>query len=165
MQLKRVLKHLWVSELTVRRLFPVALLNSISQTIAECEKLHNGEIRFAVENALDFFSLVRGLQARERALQVFSEMHIWDTEANNGVLIYLLLADNDVEIVADRGINSKVSPEEWENICKNMEESFRKKQFIDGVLSGIKEVSSLLQKYYPGTSDMNNELPDEPLIL
>ena len=98
-------------------------------------------------------------------MQVFSLLRVWDTEENNGVLIYLLLADRDVEIVADRGIHAKVSPAEWEQICRRMEAAFSKGEFERGVLAGIEEVSRLLARYYPPRPGDRNELPDKPAIL
>src|SRR5687767_441551 len=106
---------------SVRRAFPAHDLQAIEKAIAKSEKRHGGEIRFAVEAALDVPALLRGQSAHGRALEVFSELRVWDTEANNGVLIYLLLADRDVEIVADRGVNRRVGPQGWEAACREME--------------------------------------------
>ncbi len=140
-------------------------MKSIEEAIAESEKLHSGEIRFAVENSLEFFPLLKGASARERAIAVFSDLGIWDTELNNGVLIYLLLADHDVEIIADRGINKKVSMDEWEIICKKMEDSFRKGEFEQGVKDGIKEISKYLEMYFPPNGNDRNELPNKPVVI
>ncbi len=126
---------------------------------------HSGQIRFAVEHALDTGSLWRGLSARERALEVFSALKVWDTEHNNGVLIYLLLADRDVEIIADRGIHERVGSEGWETICREMESAFRDGNFEQGVLNGIERVSGLLESHYPGDRRNRNELPDSPVVL
>ena len=102
----------------VSRAFPRKTLIAIEQTVKASETAHAGEIRFVVEGALHSTPLLDGQSARERALEVFSQLRIWDTEHNNGVLIYLLLADRDVEIVADRGIHSKLGTREWETICR-----------------------------------------------
>jgi uncharacterized membrane protein len=117
----RFLRHLLALPGAVARAFPGNVVQRIEQAIGESEKLHDGEIRFAVEAALDPAQLWRGVTARGRAIAVFSELGVWDTERNNGVLIYLLLAERDVEIVADRGFNGKVSAEEWEQVCRGME--------------------------------------------
>ncbi|HKB83789.1 MAG TPA: TPM domain-containing protein, partial [Burkholderiales bacterium] len=131
----------------------------------QSEARHGGQIRFAVEHALDTTSLLRGLTARERALDVFSALKVWDTEHNNGVLIYLLLADRNVEIIADRGIHGRVGSDGWEGICREMESAFREKNFEQGVLRGIERVSGLLKSHFPGGRRGPNELPDKPVVL
>ncbi|HWS16137.1 MAG TPA: TPM domain-containing protein, partial [Candidatus Methylomirabilis sp.] len=109
--------------------------------------------------------LFRGHSARERAIDVFSLLRIWDTERNNGVLIYLLLADRDVEIVADRGIHAKVGTEGWETICRPMETAFRQGDFEGGVIRGIQAVTRHLVEHFPAAGDDRNELPDNPVVL
>jgi uncharacterized membrane protein len=148
----------------VRRLFPQTALDNIERTIAQTEATHDGQIRFAVEHALDFPHLVAGLSARERALDVFSRLRVWDTEHNNGVLIYLLLADRDVEIIADRGIHANVGAG-WEPVCRAMEERFRKGEFEAGVIEGIRAVGEHLAQHFPSERGGENELPDKPVIL
>jgi len=118
-----------------------------------------------VEGALDGAPLFRNQPARERALDVFSQLRIWDTAHNDGVLIYLLLADRDVEIVADRGIDAKVGPEGWERICKEMEIDFRAGNFERGVIKGIEAVSRELAVHFPRNGAGPNELPDAPLVI
>jgi uncharacterized membrane protein len=149
----------------VNRAFPGHTLTAIRNAIKESEAAHSGEIRFAVEGALHIEPLLRGQPARERAIDVFSQLRIWDTDRNNGVLIYLLLADRDVEIVADRGIDAKVGPREWERICRQMEAAFRQSDFEGGVLGGIREVTRHLAEHFPPTGDDRNELPDKPVVL
>jgi len=149
----------------VRRAFPRDTLVAIDKAIKASEVLHRGEIRFAVEGALQIEPLFRGQTARERAIGVFSQLQIWDTEHNNGVLIYLLLADRDVEIVADRGIDAKVGPQEWERICRKMEAAFRQADFEGGVVGGIQEVTRHLAEHFPPIGDDRNELPDKPVVL
>ena len=134
----------------------------IESAIAEGEKRHGGEIRFAVEAALDPAELWRGVTARSRAIAVFSELGVWDTERNNGVLIYLLLADRDVEIVADRGFNGKVSAEEWERVCRRMEVALREGRYAEGVVAAIEELSPIVARHFPPTPGPSNELPDAP---
>jgi hypothetical protein len=165
MDMKRIARHLMDTRRTVRRAFPRESLAAIDKAIRESEAGHRGEIRFVVEGALHLEPLLRGQSARERAIDVFSHLRIWDTERNNGVLIYLLLADRDVEIVADRGIDAKVGPEEWERICRGMEAAFRQADFEAGVVAGIREVTRHLAVHFPPIGDDRNELPDNPVIL
>jgi uncharacterized membrane protein len=165
MRLRRILTHLLTTAWSVRRAFPVRLLDAIEQTTGECEATHAGQIRFAVEHSLDLPELLRGESARERAVDVFSLLRVWDTEQNNGVLIYLLLADHDVEIVADRGIHARVGADAWERICQSMEAAFRRGDFESGVLGGIRAVSEHLQRHYPAQGGRANELPDRPAVL
>jgi uncharacterized membrane protein len=163
--LARIARHLLSLPGAVARAFPAAAMASIGNAIAASEKQHRGEIRFAAEAALESGPLFAGQSARERALDVFSLLRVWDTEENNGVLIYLLLADRDVEIVADRGISAKVAPAEWERICHTMEAAFLRGEFEQGALAGIGEISALLARYYPVRPGDRNELPDKPAVL
>ena len=149
----------------INRAFPGRTLSAIDKAIKESEATHRGEIRFVVEGALHIEPLLRGQTARERAIEVFSQLRIWDTEHNNGVLIYLLLADRDVEIVADRGIHEKVGAQEWEGICREMEAAFRQADFKGGVVRGIQEVTRHLARHFPPIGDDRNELPDKPVVL
>ena len=165
MNLPRLLRHLLSPAWRVRRAFSPAALTRIGQAIARSETRHGGQIRFAVEHALDTASLLRGLSARERALNVFSALKVWDTEHNNGVLIYLLLADRDVEIVADRSIHGRVGGQGWESICREMESAFRGGNFEQGVLHGVERVADFLAAHFPGGRSRTNELPDAPVVL
>ncbi|MCR4308683.1 MAG: DUF5130 family protein [Deltaproteobacteria bacterium] len=165
MGMKRIARHLMATQWIVNRAFPRDTLIAIDKAIKASEGTHHGEIRFAVEGALHIDPLLRGQTARERAIDVFSQLRIWDTERNNGVLIYLLLADRDVEIVADRGIDAKVGPEEWERICRKMESAFRQGDFQAGVVGGIQEVTRHLAEHFPPIGDDRNELQDEPVVL
>src|SRR3989338_2750589 len=149
MNLERIMRHLSCGRATVRRAFPQHTLEAIERAIRETEARHDGQIRFAVEAALDLAPLLAGQAARERALEVFSQLRVWDTEHNNGVLIYLLLAYRDVEIVADRGIHTRLGQESWEAICREMESAFRNGKFEEGVLSGIRAVSEHLARHFP----------------
>ncbi len=161
--LKRLFKHLVTGHLAVLRVLPPRAMRAIEHTARQSEAAHGGQIRFAVEPALDIAALLRGQSARQRAIEVFSQLKVWDTEHNNGVLIYLLLADRDVEIVADRGIHARLGKAGWEPICREMEQAFRKGRFEEGVIAGIKSVGSHLQRHYP--SQQPNELPDKPVVL
>ena len=165
MDFKRIVKHLSVSQATLRRTFPKGALSNIEQAITEVEQTHAGQIRFAVEAALDIKPLLVGVKARERAIKVFSDLHIWDTEQNNGVLIYLLLADRDVEIVADRGVHAKLGQDVWEIICQEMEAAFRQGKFEEGVIAGISGVGKHLAQHYPQHGAKTNELPDTPVVM
>ena len=149
----------------MRTRFPTRALRVNESAILEAESTHDDEIRFAVESALPLIPLLRGQSARHRALEVFSHLRVWDTEHNNGVLIYLLLADHDVEIVADRGVHARVGGEGWEKICREMEVSFREGKFEQGVLHGIRAGSVHLVKHYPAQGKGRNELDDKPIVL
>ena len=163
--LKRLTRHLITEHWSVRRAFPEHAMASIEQAIAASEKKHSGEIRFAVEASLSFVEVSKGVSPRARALEVFSRLRVWDTENNNGVLIYLLLADRDVEIVADRGIHSKVGEALWQAICSKMEEAFRSGEFTRGVELGVQEISALLEQHFPVQEQDRNELSDKPVVI
>ena len=165
MGIKRIGKHLLEYRWRVRRIFTPRVLASIEQAIRTAEAGHSGQIRFVVEGALDGAPLFRGQSARDRALDIFSQLRIWDTAHNNGVLIYLLLADRNVEIIADRGIDARVGAAGWENICAVMEAEFRKSNFEAGVLKGIEAVSRELATHFPADDVGWNELPDAPVVI
>src|SRR4051794_28883979 len=165
MGIKRIGKHLLEHRWRVRKVFPKHVLASIERAIKASEATHSGQIRFVVEGALDGAPLLRNQSARERALDVFSHLRIWDTAHNNGVLIYLLLADRDVEIIADRGVDAKVGAEGWEQICRAMEAEFRSGRFEHGVTGGIAAVSKELAKHFPPAGPHPNELPDAPAVM
>ena len=165
MNLKRIMRHLSSGRAAVRRAFPLHALDAIERAIRETEARHDGQIRFAVEAALDLSPLLAGQTARERAVEAFSQLRVWDTAHNNGVLIYLLLADRDVEIVADRGIHVKLGTETWEAICREMEAAFRNGQFEAGVLTGIHAVGEHLARHFPARGGKPNEMPDRPVVL
>jgi len=165
MNIPRILKHLLTPGWLSHRCFPEASMDRIEMAISQAEANHHGEIRVAVETALDLLPLLRGQTARERALEVFAEQRVWDTEANNGVLIYLLLADRDVEIVADRGIAARVDKAVWEHLCREMEEHFRHGAWEAGMLHAISVVSQHLVRLYPRVGEDVNELADRPLRL
>jgi uncharacterized membrane protein len=165
MGIARIGKHLLEHRWRARRLFPPRVLAAIEQAIKTGETTHSGQVRFVVEGALDGAPLFRDQPARERAIDVFAQLRIWDTIHNNGVLIYLLLADRNVEIVADRGIDAKVSAAGWENICAEMESDFKAGKFESGVIKGIEAVSRQLARHFPAHGKGPNELPDAPVVL
>jgi uncharacterized membrane protein len=165
MGIARIGKHLLGNQSRVRKAFPPKSLAAIEQAIKASEASHAGQIRFVVEGALDGAPLFRDQSARERAIDVFSKLRIWDTEHNNGVLIYLLLADRDVEIVVDRGIDAHVGAAGWEAICQLMEADFREGFFERGVIKGINAVTQHLAAHFPGDGMDDNELPDAPVVM
>lgn len=165
MKIKRIARHLWVTDRQVRRVFPHGVLNKIEAAIRASEAAHTGEVRFAVEGALDGAPLFKGQSARERAIDLFSQLLVWDTQHNTGVLIYLLLADRAVEIVADRGIHAKVDARAWSKVCRAMESAFRQSNFEEGVLSGVQAITQHLVKHFPADGHNANELPDRPVVL
>ena len=165
MGIRRITRHLLQPHWRRRVAFPPDMLARIERAIKAGEATHAGQLRFVVEGALDGAPLFRNQPARERALDIFSQLRIWDTAQNNGVLIYLLLADRDVEIVADRGINAKVGAEGWERICKEMEIDFRAGNFERGVIKGVDAVSRELAAHFPRSGVGPNELPDAPVVM
>jgi uncharacterized membrane protein len=162
MDLARIARHLFVLPGAARRAFPPGSLDAIEKVIREAERTHAGQIRFAVESALDVVPLLRGQSARERALEIFSQLRIWDTEHNNSVLIYLVLADRAVEIVADRGIHAKTGTQ-WEEICRAMEAELKQGNYEKAVTDGIRAVARHLVRHFP--RGRVNELPDKPVVL
>jgi uncharacterized membrane protein len=165
MGIGRIVSHLLQHHWRARQVFPQDVLDRIEQAIKASEATHSGQVRFVVEGALDGRALFRNQHAREGALDVFSHLRIWDTAHNNGVLIYLLLADRDVEIVADRGIDALVGRDGWKAICRAMEDEFRRGQFERGVISGIAAVSRELARHFPPQAGQRNELPDQPVVI
>jgi uncharacterized membrane protein len=165
MDLIRVMRHLSMGRAAVRRVFPPRALNAIEQAIRATEVRHAGQIRFAVEASLELAPLLAGQTAQQRAIEVFSTLRVWDTEHNNGVLIYLLLADRDVEIIADRGIHVRLGREVWGAICHEMEASFRAGHFESGVIAGIHAVGEHLSRHFPAHDGKSNEMPDSPVVL
>lgn len=164
MDLKRILRHLFTTRWSVKRALPPSSLDAVQRAIEEIEATHDGQVRVAVEHALDLPQLLRGQSPQARALDVFSELRVWDTQHSNGVLIYLLLADSDVEIVADRGVHVQVG-QGWEAICRRMEERFGRGEYEAGVVEGVRAVGHHLERYFPKRNTRSNELPDEPVVL
>ena len=165
MKIKRIITHLFTTQGQVDKAFPAHTLKTIEQTISASEAAHTGEIQFAVEDALDGTALFKGQTSRERAIQLFAQLRVWDTEHNNGLLIYLLLADRAVEIVADRGIHAKVGLESWNNICQRMEGDFKQSNYEGGVVNGMRAVTAYLAEHFPAGGLNRNELPDKPVLV
>jgi uncharacterized membrane protein len=166
MTIRRFMRHLATDHGSARRAFPAAALSRIEAAIAEGERRHRGQVRVAVEASLPLARVLKGVSPRARALEMFGALNVWDTDENCGVLVYLLLADRDVEIVADRGIHAKVGEEAWVAICREMEAAFAKRRFEDGVLAGIGKINAILAEHFPRTGAAGkNELPDRPILL
>jgi uncharacterized membrane protein len=165
MTLTRTLRHLFATRWQMRRKFTPDVLTEIEQVIQEIETKHSGETRFVVETALDLPELWRDVPPRRRAVDIFGQLGVWDTANNNGVLIYVLLADRDVEIIADRGIAARVAPHEWEQICRDIEGHYRAGRFRQGSVAGIRGVGALLARHFPNEGANANELPNQPILL
>ena len=165
MDLKRIWQHVLMNEFQVKRSFPESVLDAIQNSIKQSELTHHAEIRFVVEQELTWSQLLADITPRARALEVFSNLRIWDTEENNGVLVYVMLADRSVEIVADRGVNKHAGDEFWRNVCQSIQAEFRAGRFEAGAVKGIDAISALLQKHYSHQGDNPNELPDRPLLI
>lgn len=165
-RLARLLRHRWHDETDTRRALGPAALDRIEQRIAASEKHHSGEIRVCVEAGLPLSYLRRNASARERAIALFGKLRVWDTEANNGVLIYLLIADRNIEIIADRGLNRRIGAAHWQAITAGMSEAFRAGRFEDGLNAAVDAVSQALCEHFPlAAGERNpNELPDAVVI-
>jgi uncharacterized membrane protein len=165
MDLKRFWRHVLMSPVQSARAFPASTLDAIEREIAAHEKLHRGEVCFVVEAELTSAQLWADLSSRARAKEVFAQRGIWNTEENNGVLIYVLLADHRVEVVADRGVDSRSDAGEWEAICRMMESHFRERRYEEGAIAGVNAVSLMLERLFPARGEGRNELPDRPVRI
>ncbi|WP_374476704.1 TPM domain-containing protein [Zoogloea sp.] len=161
----RILRHLLTPPWVLNRAFPSRVLAAIEAAVKGSEARHRGEIRFAVEVGLDLGDLRQGLSTRERAVEVFSRLRVWDTADNTGVLVYVQWVDRRVEIVADRGIAARVDQTEWNGICRAMEAAFRAKQYEQGAIDAVAAVGALLTKHFPARHNNPNELSDRPVLL
>src|SRR5262245_12895967 len=165
MQAGRALRHLFSTRWGTRRHFTPAVLRRIEAAIGALERRHAGEIRFAIETAFDLPELLNGVRPREQALHVFGHLGVWDTAGNNGVLIYVLMADRVVEIVADRAIAARVTQPEWDAVCREVEAHFHAGRFADGAQAGIAGVARLLERHFPGQGGDRDEQPNAPVLL
>ncbi|MBP6406474.1 MAG: TPM domain-containing protein [Ramlibacter sp.] len=165
-RLKRLWRHAWTDEADVRRAVPSALLQRLMQRVGASERRHSGEIRIHIEASLPWSYLWRDASARHRAVALFGKLRVWDTEHNNGVLIYLLLAEHAIEIVADRGLSHRVPTQDWQAMVDRMGTAFRDGRFEDGLTQALAEVSAVLVQHFPlAEGQVNpNELPDEPSL-
>ncbi|MEO5672030.1 MAG: TPM domain-containing protein [Ramlibacter sp.] len=165
-RLARMLRHRLLDETDTRKAIPADLVDRLAQRVAASERRHSGEVRIFVEAGLPMSYLWRKATPRERAVAIFGKLRVWDTESNNGVLIYLMLAEHAIEIVADRGLSNRVPAEEWQAIVGRMGTAFRDRRFEDGLTQALEEVSALLVEHFPvapGAANAN-ELPDEPVL-
>lgn len=162
---KRAWRHLTSSSGDARRAFPEATLTAISEAITAGEQTHRGEVRLIVEKALPFDDAWDGVSNRQRALALFADYGVWDTEDNCGVLIYINLAEHKVDIVADRGIDRKIDSATWQAVCRTMTDGFRQGRFHDATLAAVAQVNELLRQHFPANGSRANELPDKPLML
>jgi uncharacterized membrane protein len=160
-----VLRHLLLPRVALTRRFPSHALSAIEAAVAKSEDRHRAEIRVAIEVALDLRTLWRARTPRERALEVFSELEVWDTAERNGVLLYVLLAERDVEIVADRGLDGRVGDQEWRAVCAQIEAAFRARRWRDGVLAGIESLTELLTREFPASGPNPDEQLNRPAVL
>jgi uncharacterized membrane protein len=164
-RVKRTLRHLLSTRTEAARNFPPATLEAIAEAITAGEQTHRGEVRLVVEKSLPLAAVWDGVSNRQRALALFADYGIWDTEDNCGVLLYVNLADHKVDIVADRGINARIDPATWQAICNAMTAGFGQGRFHDATLEAIGQVNALLHQHFPANGTRPNELPDKPLML
>jgi uncharacterized membrane protein len=166
MNLARFVRHLFATRASTRRHFADAVLQSIEKAIGAAEARCSGEIRFVVETSLELSEVWSGLTPRERAIQTFSDLHMWNTEGRNGVLIYVLAADRVVEVIADRGAARVIDQADWEEVCRLMEGHFRAGRFAEGSVAGVDAVGDLLARHFPPPQGVNrDELPNQPALL
>jgi uncharacterized membrane protein len=163
--IKRWFIHTFMPPWRWRLAFPAAVLKDIEMSVKQSECQHGGELCFAIENALAPGWVWRGMSARQRATEVFSILRVWDTEENSGVLIYVLLADREVHIVADRGIAKLVQQAEWNSVAQAMQSAFRLGDFRQGSLEGIERITTMLATHFPPGADNPNELSNKPVIV
>ena len=166
MDIGRILRHV-CAEGSARRQFPARALDDIQHTVATGERRHQEQVCFAAEGALGFAAVWRGTTPRQRAQEVFAHLRVWDTQHNSGVLIYVLLADHAIEIVADRGIAAKVDAAQWQSICTQIQKRFAAGEFLQGAIDSVTAVSDVLALHFPRNADSAdaNELPDRPVLL
>lgn len=164
----RLLRHRWMEE--TRHLVGQDMLRRLKQRVTVSESGHTGEIRICIESALPNSYLLRPgamrVITRQRALSQFGKLRVWDTEHNNGVLIYLLLAERTIELVADRGLNHRVSPADWQYMVQSLGEALRDNRLEDGLNQAIDAVTAILMQHFPleTGSVRPNELPDQPTL-
>ena len=154
-----------MSPIIRNRQFSSTTLRAIETAVTEGEKRHRGQVRFVVEAELTIPQLWHGLSARQRAIDVFSLLRVWDTAENNGVLIYVLLADRKVEIIADRGIHQHAGDQRWQAICREIEHHYRKADFLAGSVGGIEKIGAELAYYFPANGSHKNEQSDAPVVI
>jgi uncharacterized membrane protein len=164
-KLKRSLRHLFSTRNEAERAFPPATLAAIAEAITAGEQTHRGEVRLVVEKSLPLSAVWEGVSNRQRAISLFADYGIWDTEDNCGVLIYVNLADRKVDIIADRGIDRKITAATWQGVCDTMTRGFARGEFHAATLAAIAQVNQLLRQHFPSGGARPNELPDRPVML
>ena len=165
MRLKRALRHWRTTAAVGREAFPTASLSDLGAAITEGELHHRGEVRLIVENSMPFDAVWNDVTNRQRALALFAEYGVWDTEDNCGVLIYVNLAEHKVDIVCDRHIGRLIDSATWQAICQTMTQGFAGGEFHDSTLAAIRQVNDLLRQHFPAQGEAVNELPDHPIVL
>ncbi|MGC3961955.1 MAG: TPM domain-containing protein [Rhodocyclaceae bacterium] len=163
--LTRFYRHVWGGEREARNLFPPTTLERIEQAVARSEGRHRGELRILIEGGAGMAGAWRRIDVRQRALAFFSELRVWDTDDNSGVLIYLLLAEHRIEIIADRGIDARVPDAVWDDIARTATAHFRQGNGEEGVLAVIDACTTLLAEHFPAHEHNVNELPDAPIVI
>jgi len=163
----RLLRHRWFEDVRLRRAFPRTLLEALARRVSASEQHHTGQICVCIEGGLPASYIWRDAGVRERAIMMFAKLRVWDTEHNNGVLIYLLLAERAIEIVADRGIDARVPDTHWNALTHHMSDAFGQGHFEQGMAQALDEVIALLGAHFPRQQgdDVRNELPDAPVVI
>lgn len=163
--LSRLMKHLVTTTARGRRVFPETTLKAIEQAIAAGEQGHRAEVRIIIEPALTAQAVLNGVAPRERARELFAHYGVWDTEENCGVLVYINLADHQVEIVADRGVGRVIAAGKWEAVCRTMTQGFARSDYHDSTLAALAQINALLQEHYPDDGSTHNQLSNRPVML
>lgn len=161
----RILKHMLFGPITYWRYFGSTEISLLEQAIAESESLHSAQVCLAIDPAMNPWAIIRGVSPRQRAIEVFSNLGVWNTTDRNGVLLFVQLADRDIEIVADIGLNDKVPQADWEVICRKLEQQFSSANFVSGLKQAIIEISAVLATSYPTKGGTINEISDKPKIV
>jgi uncharacterized membrane protein len=164
-RLSRAFRHWKTSAADGRRAFPPESLAAIGGAITEGERSHRGELRLIVEASMPFDAIWADVTNRQRALALFAEHGVWDTEDNCGVLIYVNLAERKIDIVADRNVNRKIDAATWQAVCQTMTAGFARGQFHDSTLAAVSQVNELLRQHFPANGSRANELPDAPIMM
>lgn len=163
-KMTRWLKHLFTPTWRVRQLFSATLLQQVEAGISASERQHQGQLRFVIESSFNAAAIFAGMSPRERALEWFGSLRVWDTEYNSGVLVYISMADHAIEVIADRGINQAVDPKAWADVCALIQAQFAKKRYAEGLESGLAAINELLLTHMPRSTPLVNELPDEVIL-
>lgn len=161
----RLFRHLLTTKGTAGRTFPPETLKAIEAAIATGEQRHRAEVRLVIEHSLPMDAVFARVDPRQRAIALFSQLRIWDTEENCGVLVYINIADRKVEIVADRDVSRRVTQEEWNAVCRTMTEGFKRGEFRDSAAAAMQKLNALLEKHYPTEGAHPNQLPNQPIML